>query len=260
VAVPDFAETELEYLVILTRSVFDLLQEAISLMWENHVLLLDPEQERLRKQRSLPDTFSRIVLVEKQQARTAAQIETKFGVSPTLAAAYEQVTPFFFELRRFRDRIVHSNGGSGRIYVTERGFCVSNDSTIYRQFGGWSVDHRYNENLVSVLPWMAHVILRTIGACNHLTEAFVRTITPQPPIAPGYRVFVRGPATDALINVLDVFQGGSSWWDAQNVEEKAVHAHQRIKERAYYLSKHRAADAAGNAMADWLVAEQIERG
>lgn len=31
-------------------------------------------------------------------------------------------------------------------------------------------------------------------------------------LAPGYRVFVRGPHNDALVWVLSVSKGGSPWW------------------------------------------------
>jgi hypothetical protein len=200
-----------------------------------------------------------MVLIEKKELRTADEIATKFGLSPVLAGTYAQLAPFFVELRANRDRLIHSGGRGGRIFSTERGFCVDPKDPAFREFVGWNDSHRYNENLVSVLPWIANIVLRTIGACNALTSAFVATITALPAIAPGYHVFVRGPSTDALINVLAVFEGASPWWGGGDAAEAAMHAEQRIRERAFFLSQ-RHKGGVGDPIADWLAAEQIERG
>ena len=53
-AAPRFASTELEYLVILARTVFDLLQEMISITWKRRVLLLDEAAEKRRRSGPCP--------------------------------------------------------------------------------------------------------------------------------------------------------------------------------------------------------------
>jgi hypothetical protein len=53
------------------------------------------------------------------------------------------------------------------------------------------------------------VVLQTIGACNALMSSFAAMLVLSPELAPGYRIFVRGPSTDALLDVLAVFHGGS---------------------------------------------------
>ncbi|MDO9108919.1 MAG: hypothetical protein Q7U89_08050 [Coriobacteriia bacterium] len=58
---PRFAETEIEYLLSLTRSCFDLLQEMISRIWAK-VALLDEEAEAARKGRQLPKSYADIIL------------------------------------------------------------------------------------------------------------------------------------------------------------------------------------------------------
>lgn len=95
--------------------------------------------------------------------------------------------------------------------------------------------------------------------CLQLPLEFVRFESRVlPPIAPGYRVFVRGPSTDALLSVLAVFEGGSPWWSES--EDGGESLDQRIRERAYYLWKQRPHGAGSDALAHWLGAEQIERG
>ena len=254
----EFASTEMEYLLVLARTVFDLVQEAIARIWNRHVQLLDPEAERQRKQKGLVETFSKVVLVDKTRPRSAEEIESKFGLPPLLASTYAQITPFFMQLRDARERVVHAGASLGLVYCTERGFCAHRESKAFRGYDGWSDAHRYNETLVSILPWIADLVLRTIGACNALINAFAETIRLPPPLAPGYRVFVRGPCTAALMHVLRVFEGASPWWSEGQEENDALGFEQRVRERAYFLSQHRTSGS--DATADWLAAEQIERG
>jgi len=60
--VAPFVKTEVEYMIILSRGVFDLLQEAIAWIWGNAVRLLDAKAEARHKQVKLPRKFSRMVL------------------------------------------------------------------------------------------------------------------------------------------------------------------------------------------------------
>jgi hypothetical protein len=208
-----FALTELEYLVTLCRSTFDLLQEMIASIWKTRVRLVSETAEAFRRAHSLPKTFSKMVLHEKEQLRNAAEIEAEFGLPKPLAEAYERFAPFFSELRRIRDRIMHGGSGFGTIFETERGFCVNPKTQPFNTFENWRPEHYYNENITSVLPWIADTIVKTIEACNRLISAFGSVVQLPPPIAPGYLVFVRGYHNEALAEVLSIHSGDSAWWD-----------------------------------------------
>ena len=93
-----FANTELEYLIILCRTVFDLLQEMMSRIWQSRVFLLDPVAERRRKAAKLPDTFSKMCLRD-NSPRSVEEMEQKFGLPRSMAERYVQAIPFFVELR-----------------------------------------------------------------------------------------------------------------------------------------------------------------
>jgi hypothetical protein len=208
-----FALTELEYLVTLCRTTFDLLQEMIASIWKTRVQLLDETAEATRRAHPMPKTFSKMVLHEKEQLRIADEIETQFGLPKPMAEQYQSIAPFFSELRRIRDRIVHGGGGFGMIFDTERGFCVNPKSKPFDTFENWRPEHYYNENLVSVLPWIADTILKTIDACNSLVGTFGSVVQLPPPIAPGYVVFVRGYHNEAFAELLSIDSGGPVWWD-----------------------------------------------
>ena len=102
-----FASTEMEYLAILTRTVFDLLQEMISIIWREKVQLLDESAEAHRRGHSLPETFSKFVLKDKQSFKSADDIERDYRLPRALAERYAELGPFFAQLRDLRDRVVH---------------------------------------------------------------------------------------------------------------------------------------------------------
>ena len=221
-----FALTELEYLVILCRTTFDLLQETIAWIWRNRVQLLDESAEVFHRAHPLPKTFSKMVLQEKERVRTAADIEAQFGLPKVMAEQYERAAPFFRDLRGIRDRIVHGGSGFGMIFDTERGFCVDPKRHPFDTFENWRPEHYYNENIASVLPWMADTILRTIDTCSSLMTAFASVVRLPPPIAPGYMVFIRGYHNATFTELLSIDSGGSVWWDIPSTVEDPVSPNQ----------------------------------
>jgi len=207
-----FAKTELEYTVALTRTVFDLLQEMICYIWREKVLLHDAAAEAHRRQQALPRTFSKMVLDNKERPKTADEIESRYRLPRPLAEAYAATGPFFAQLRLVRDKVIHGGGAFSDIFDTERGFCVSPKVFPFDSFPSWRSEHYYNENIVSVLPWIADTIFQTIGACNRIVATLTSIIQVPPDIAPGYAIFIRGPHNDALVNLLRVHEGASPWW------------------------------------------------
>jgi len=208
----NFAATEIEYLIILTRSVFDLLQEIISRIWSNYVRMKNPEEEKLRRSRKLPDTFSKMILRDKNILKNSNDIQQQYGIPKVLAKEYANSAVFFVDLRDMRDQIVHGGSARTTIFNTEKGFCVSSTDKPFNKFNGWDESHRYNNNLYSILPWIANIIIQTISSCNNLMNALASCVLFPPEIAPGYRVFVRGPATKSLYEVLEISKGNSPWW------------------------------------------------
>lgn len=210
-ALRNFADTEVEYNIVLCRTVFDLLQELMMKLWKG-VTLTDPEAEQKRKGRALPDTFSKMCLQDKAKPYTAEEIEVKFGLPYVLAQKYAEAEPFFSALRNLRNGTVHGGSGVKMIFETERGFCIPNDSRLVRDIP-CAQTAVYNENLISLMPWLAEVVTRTITTCTQIVAAFASVIQMSEELAPGYRVFVRNPSSSALVELLAIKEGESPWWD-----------------------------------------------
>jgi len=153
-----------------------------------------------------------MVLDNKERPKTADEIESRYRLPRPLAEAYAATGQFFAQLRLVRDKVIHGGGAFSDIFDTERGFCVSPKVFPFDSFPSWRSEHYYNENIVSVLPWIADTIFQTIGACNRIVATLTSIIQVPPDIAPGYAIFIRGPHNDALVNLLRVHEGASPWW------------------------------------------------
>jgi len=197
--------------VILARTVFDSLQEIVRIIWKTTRLLDSDAEQRHREAASLPKSFADVVLRD-NKPQNADEIGERYALPPVLAQQYASIAPFFLELRKVRDRVIHGGSGVGLIYDTERGFCANPKFPPFSSFSSWQQGHYYNDNLVSIMPWVGDVILRTIDACNSLMTAFASVILLPPEIAPGYHIYVRGPHTDAVVQALDIYKGASPWW------------------------------------------------
>lgn len=252
-AVSGFVKTEVEYLFMLSRSIFDLLQESLSWIWNNKISLLDGEAERRRKHRKLPPTFSKVVL-SGEVIRDVDELVDTYAIPRTLATAYHAAAPFFASVRRLRDQIVHLGKDVRFVFSTERGFCIPKSAFGFGELPFWRPEHADNSNIVSLLPLLAYVTLNTIEAANQLTAAFGMELTLPPEIAPGYRIFVRGPHNEALIWMLDVEAGGSAWWSDRPAWKRS-----RIERHAYFLWKDQTGTRWDDPVSNWLEAEHLYR-
>lgn len=112
------AATEVEYILLVCRSIFDLLQELLAKLWAN-VTLVDPTA----KKKALKDTFSKMVLSD-NKLLSAADIATRFALPPVLADCYARHAPLFEKIRQFRDNLVHGRTRVDTIFRGEQGFLI----------------------------------------------------------------------------------------------------------------------------------------
>ncbi|HET6913078.1 MAG TPA: hypothetical protein VFH71_07010 [Rhodanobacteraceae bacterium] len=198
--------TELEYLFGLCRSIFDLLQEMVARQWDV-VQLADPTISK----KQLPKTFSSIVLKD-GALRTAKEIEQKFNLPLSLSEFYTRAGPFFQTVRTFRDRFFHGGSRSELIFVTEKGFAVQSNAKPFSEFGIWNQEHMLPNDLCSLRPAIAHIILETLQVCEDYAETIQSCINYPPPIAPGFHYFMRGYFNECLLEIERV-RDECGWWE-----------------------------------------------
>lgn len=189
--------TELEYLLLLCRSMFDLLQEISSRIWDT-VQLLDTSI----KKRKLPSSFRNVVL-HQNNIQSPEEIQNRFGLPSSLSLWYFECAPFFCKLRDVRDAIVHQPIQEPLIYIDHRGFFIGVDSSPvqFREIMKWPEHILENERIGPLNYFVAYLINETLAACEKFVVAITREIKFAPDFAPNFRFFMRSPSTASLLGL-----------------------------------------------------------
>lgn len=202
-----FASTEIEYVFGTCRSMFDLLQEVIAALWDT-VRLNDQNMPK----RHLPKSFRKMVMKD-EQMMSCEEICDLYRIPKQLADFYSRAAPFFAVLRQYRDNIIHHGKSLEMIFVTDRGFAVSEETEPFASFNVWQKDQIQPNGLASIRPVLAHVVIETIKSCEYFAHTIQRIIRFPPDIAPGFHLFLRGYHNEELIQLESVITH-SQWWDA----------------------------------------------
>jgi hypothetical protein len=190
------AVTEVEYILSVCRSMFDLLQEMVSHLWER-IQLVD---SAIRK-RSLKQSFTDMILQTGKPA-SATQIIERFGLPPALAEVYVKHSQFFLSLRRIRDNVVHRGSQMQTIFDGDRGFLVAAHLRPFSDWNIWREDEREPNNLVPLLPALGLIVHHTLNACEEFFHALEGVIRFPAPLVPGMAFFMRGYFNDEFVAVL----------------------------------------------------------
>lgn len=197
--------TEIEYIFSVCRSVFDLLQEIISKLWDT-IRLVDSEA----KKQAIPETFSKITKLLSNDINANLLVE-KYGLPHQLAEFYTKYFSFFSSLREFRDNVSHRGSSIEMIFSTEKGFAVRDDQKPFSQYGVWTEEHKLNNGLSSLRPAIGYVIHETLAVCEAFSITIESIIQFPPPIAPELKLFMRGYFNKNLIDTVKSVEDCRRW-------------------------------------------------
>lgn len=207
----DFVRTEVEYMLVVARSLLDHLHEVMLGVWSN-IQLLHPAQQERKKRHPLPRKLTRAALKD-GAPRPATELTKKHALPAPIADFYERAGRYLASLRGTRDAVVHGGRSTGPIFVTDKGFGISRDGALARMLRDeWNDDHSYNDNVLSLRPLLAHVSVGCLYVCEEATKSVASCIGVLKPIAPGYRVFTRVQHGEALLRAQEILHGGDAWW------------------------------------------------
>ncbi|PZT14400.1 hypothetical protein A7X91_02590 [Stenotrophomonas maltophilia] len=193
--------TEVEYLLSLCRSIFDLLQEVVTKTWAT-VKFIDPSREPKR----LKGSFREMVM-SSNEPMTALAISEKFSIPMELARFYSRSADFFLSLRRFRDNIVHNGSTIQTIFATEDGFYIQRSFNPFASIDLWREEERKPNDLVPLLPALGFLIHGTLSACNDYSSTIESIVLFPPPVAPGFQLYMRGYFNDSFVSLLTDAEG-----------------------------------------------------
>lgn len=191
------AATEVEYILLVCRSLFDLLQEVATKLWDI-VQPLDPAQRKGSMKRSFAD-----VAIIRGVPATAKQLTEKYGLPQDLADFYATSAPFFIELKKMRDSLIHSGSPAPQILHGDLGFLVPERLRPFSALGIWREDERKPNGLVPLMPAIAVIVYRTLIACERFSIAMRNNIALPPELVPGMAYFMRGYFNDYFVEVME---------------------------------------------------------
>jgi hypothetical protein len=190
------AITEVEYILSICRSMFDLLQEMVRHLWESTLLT-----DSAARKKTLKESFADMIFQSGKPASTL-QISERFGLPPALADVYVRHSKFFQNLRKIRDNIVHRGSQVQSIFDGERGFLVAGKLRPFSDWNIWRDDEREQNDLVPLLPALGLIVHHTLLACEdffYTLEGIIRFPTP---LVPEMSFFMRGYFNDEFVAIL----------------------------------------------------------
>ena len=200
-----FVQCEIEYLAILCRSIFDLLQEIVGAHVARLAVLDGP------KPRKLPNSF-RDVVRKNNRDQTSSEIASRYDLPTPIAEWYARHCPFFITLRSIRDAIIHRGATIDLIFATERGFAVSRKNDPFRGLYDWPSDCELPNSLVPVRPALATMVTNTLLACDDFAATLLSSVNLPPQLAPKLTLYSRGTNDEEFAN-LDNVIAHSQWHD-----------------------------------------------
>ncbi len=179
-----FVVTELEYIFLLCRSIFDLLQEMINEIWIN-IKFTDG-----RKTKKLKKSFTKVALFN-ERIHSEGEYIAKYNFTPELDSFYAKYCIFFKSLKDLRNGIAHGGSSFDVIFNTERGFAVQKNQKPFSDFNVWNENHMQKNNLCSLRPFVAFTVFKTLEACNDFVAAIQKNIQFPETITKEYNLYTR---------------------------------------------------------------------
>lgn len=190
------AATEVEYVLFICRSLFDLLQEVIKDLWDS-IKLRDTSVKKKQLKKSFAD-----MALHADTLQTARQVADKFAIPMPLAECYARNAPMFLKIRKFRDDLVHRGHRVQTIFNGDDGFLITKDLGSFRDIAIWRDHEIITNGLAPLGPVLNLIIHGTIAACEDFAVTLATTFKWQEPTVPGMHLYMRGYHNEALSNAL----------------------------------------------------------
>ncbi len=190
-------QSELEYLMFLLRSLYDLLQGMIRAL-SAKLVYLDGTTRLVLK--ALPASF-REVAMSKDGPRSVDEIEDRWNMPRPLAAWYSEEAAFFRLLRTLRDGIAHRGGNPPTVFETEWGFAVAPMSAPWTGVSALLPGERRKNDLASLRGLFVEFIARGIGTTARFAGALRGLVSLPDPILHDVKLFVRSPFGHRLVSL-----------------------------------------------------------
>jgi hypothetical protein len=210
--VANFVATEMEYILITSKSLFDSLQKIFSIIWKKYVKL------NISIKNNLPETFRKMIFQDKKRL-SKEEIENKFSIPSEIATYYYSMGDFYEKLKILRDDIVHHNKNLDNIFVLDKGFAISKDSLLFKKNELLWEDKDGINNLFSIRPLLNYWISSTIDSCNDFIHSFSNNLILPKSLFQNHNVYIRSPNLKSFIYMKKELKSNPWWKDKNETKE-----------------------------------------
>lgn len=190
-----YVSTELEYIFKVSRSIFDLLQELINVIWDRFEFM-DKNQVKKKFSKNCRTKFSSVIL-NNNKLSSVDELVKRHTIPKELARFYYRNGRYFSWIRSYRDKIVHS-GKSFDIFVGEEGFSLSIKNNHFSSLHFWNNQNTLKNGLGSVKTLASYVVLNTINALEEYAKTINNIVKLPDDIAPDYDLYLRSKFNQTL--------------------------------------------------------------
>jgi len=188
--------SEIEYIFVVCRSIFDLLQEIAVKLWAK-ITLTDASIQK----KPLKDSFNKMTHYEGNPVNSDV-LASRFGLPLPLANYYVKWQGFFGLLRSFRDNVVHHGSQIQTVFAGEQGFMIAKSLKPFFDLNVWRDSERQPNDIVPLMPALGVVVYKTLAACEEFSQTLATVVQFPPPIAPGMHLFMRGYFNQSFTSIL----------------------------------------------------------
>lgn len=205
---------ELEYLLIVIRSLYDLLQK-ISKFAAALIRSLDEPHNRIVAE--LPDSFAKVVM-HGSHRRSKDELIQRYQLPPPIAEFYVAESEHFQWIRDLRDEIEHHGKSPRLIFDIEDGMAIKADEAPWSFLPIWRPELLRQNGLGSLRAVFLYLISKALELTTRYVRAYSSCIKVPPAIGPGYMFYIRDYFSHHLVDLLSSLN--NPWERA--VESKAI--------------------------------------
>lgn len=202
-----YVATELEYIFKVSRSIYDLLQELINVIWDRFEYI-DKRQIKKNFSKNCKTSFNSVIKLN-NKLLTIDELMTRHKIPSELAKFYFNQGEFFSWLRSYRDKISHS-GQSFDVFVGNEGFSLPIENNHFSRLHFWDNKNVLKNNLGSVKSLVAYIILNTIIGLEEFSKTIELIMKLPDDIAPEYNIYLRNGFNKTL-KELHTYAEDNAW-------------------------------------------------
>jgi len=188
---------ELESLIVIIRSIYDLLQK-ISKLAAAQIRNLHEPHDRIVM--DLPDSFATIVM-HGSRRRSKDELIERYRLPSPLAEFYFTESEHFQWLRDLRDAVEHHGKSPGMIFDIEDGMAIKADEEPWSFLPIWKPELLRPNGLGSLRAIFLYLVSQALELTTRYVRAYSSCIAVPLAIGPGYRFYIRDFFSHHLVNL-----------------------------------------------------------